>query len=160
MDHLSYPDFLNTDFGHWLDERMNADQTDVIHDLLAYLAEQMIAMNKEKQGEIKGFLTWLERDIGANVDDLSNKTKLTAYHEHDFNTLLDVLRQNRRRLTINPDTRTAQEAIEREFTASLTKLTPLKAKIAATDRVIDLIVYRLYGLTEDEVALVEETTST
>ncbi|MBI4551630.1 MAG: hypothetical protein HY710_05135 [Candidatus Latescibacteria bacterium] len=160
MPILSYPDFLNTDFGHWLDERMNTDQTDVVHDLLAYLAERMTAMNKEQRTEVKGFLTWLERDIGANVDDLSNKTKLTAYHEHDFNTFLDVLRQNRRRLTINPDTRTAQEAIEHEFTTSLTKLTPLKAKIAATDHVINFVVYRLYGLTEDEVALVEETTST
>jgi hypothetical protein len=27
---------------------------------------------------------------------------------------------------------------------------------AATDRLIDLIVYRLYGLTEEEVAVVEE----
>ena len=29
------------------------------------------------------------------------------------------------------------------------------ARIAATDRLIDLIVYRLYGLTEEEVAVVE-----
>lgn len=155
MDQLFYPDFLNTDFGRWLDERMNADQTDVVHDLLAYLAEQMIAMNKEKQAEIKGFLSWLERAIGAKIDDLSNKTKLTAYHEHDFNTILDVLRQNHRKLAVNPDIRAVQETIEREFTASLTKLAPLKARIAATDRLIDLIVYRLYGLTEDEVQIVE-----
>jgi len=32
---------------------------------------------------------------------------------------------------------------------------PLKARLAATDRLIDLIVYRLYGLTEEEVATVE-----
>jgi hypothetical protein len=31
----------------------------------------------------------------------------------------------------------------------------LVARIAATDRLIDLIVYRLYGLTEEEVAIVE-----
>ena len=31
----------------------------------------------------------------------------------------------------------------------------LLARIAATDRLIDLIVYRLYGLTEEEVAVVE-----
>jgi hypothetical protein len=35
------------------------------------------------------------------------------------------------------------------------KLRPLLARIAATDRLIDLIVYRLYGLTEEEVAVVE-----
>jgi hypothetical protein len=31
----------------------------------------------------------------------------------------------------------------------------LVARIAATDRLIDLIVYRLYGLTEGEIAIVE-----
>ena len=41
----------------------------------------------------------------------------------------------------------------------MAKLTPLKAKIAATDRLIDLIVYRLYGLTEEEIAIVEGTVS-
>jgi len=45
--------------------------------------------------------------------------------------------------------------IETEFSASMAKLTPLKARIAATDRLIDRIVYRLYGLTEEEIALVE-----
>jgi hypothetical protein len=131
------------------------EQADVVHDLLAFLAEQMIEMNKKKQAEVKGFLTWLEREIDAKIDDLSNKTKLRAYHEHDFEALLDVLRQNRRKLSVNPDTRSIQEATEREFNQSMTKLGPLKAKIAATDRLIDLVVYRLYGLTEEEIAIVE-----
>jgi hypothetical protein len=34
-------------------------------------------------------------------------------------------------------------------------LLPLKARLAATDRLIDRVVYRLYGLTEEEVARVE-----
>ena len=34
-------------------------------------------------------------------------------------------------------------------------LTPLKARIKATDNLIDEIVYRLYGLTEDEIKIVE-----
>jgi hypothetical protein len=93
------------------------------------------------------------------VDDLSNKTKVKAYHEGDFEALLAVLRQNRRKLTVNPDIRAVQEAVEREFSDSVGKMTPLKAKIAATDRLIDLIVYRLYGLTEEEVAVVEGSIS-
>lgn len=131
------------------------ERADVVHDLLGFLAGQMIEMNKHKQTEVKGFITWLERAIGAKVDDLNNKTKVKVYHEHDFETLLAVLKQNRRKLTADPDTRTIQDAIEREFNASIAKLTPLKAKIAATDRLIDLIVCRLYGLTADEIAIVE-----
>lgn len=34
-------------------------------------------------------------------------------------------------------------------------LAPTLAAIAATDRLIDLVVYRLYGLTDDEIDLVE-----
>lgn len=34
-------------------------------------------------------------------------------------------------------------------------LAQVQARIAATDRLIDLIVYRLYALTEDEVAVME-----
>jgi len=158
VDQLLYPDFPNTDLGRWLDARLNADQADVAHDLLAHLAEQMIALNKEKLAEVKGFLTWLERQVGAKVDDLSNKTKVRAYHDHDFDTLVSVLRSNRRKLTVDPDSRPVQEAIAREFNESLAKLTPLKERIAATDRLIDLIVYRLYGLTDEEVAIVEGAT--
>ncbi len=69
--------------------------------------------------------------------------------------MLHVLSQNRRRLSVDPELRTVQESVEKEYATSMEKLTPLKAKIAATDRLIDLIVYRLYGLTKKEIAIVE-----
>jgi len=36
-------------------------------------------------------------------------------------------------------------------------LLPLEAQIAFTDQLIDQIVYRLYGLTPDEIRIVEGT---
>jgi hypothetical protein len=50
------------------------EKSDVVHDLLAFLAEKMVDMNKEKQQEIKGFLGWLEGYLGAKVEDLTPKT--------------------------------------------------------------------------------------
>jgi len=47
-------------------------------------------------------------------------------------SLLGILRKNRRKLSLNPTTRAAQEPIETEFSASMVKLTPLKAKITAS----------------------------
>jgi hypothetical protein len=41
------------------------EQSDVVHDLLAFLAERMLEMNKQKQQEIKGFLGWLEGEVGS-----------------------------------------------------------------------------------------------
>ena len=43
-----------------------------------------------KNEEIKGFLKWFEREIGAEIDSLANKTTIKEYHEHDFNQLLEV----------------------------------------------------------------------
>jgi hypothetical protein len=48
--------------------------------------------------------------------------------------------------------RLAEARIERERTV-------IGHQISATDRQIDALVYELYGLTEDEIAIVEETTA-
>jgi hypothetical protein len=152
---------LNADWQ--LPERGPVEQSDVVHDLLAHLAERMIAMNREKQAEVRGFLAWLEREVGAPIDDLARRTHLRNYlgdyqkgELHlALEDLLDILRQNRRRIQVDPAARAFQEQLAREYEASLDKLLPLKARLAATDQLIDLIVYRLYGLTGDEVAVVE-----
>jgi len=66
-----------------------------------------------------------------------------------------VLRQNRRKLAVDPSKRAFQEHLQAEYAASLDKLLPLKALLAATDRLIDQVVYLLYGLTDEEIAVVE-----
>ncbi|MGB7545762.1 MAG: hypothetical protein WBL92_09210, partial [Methanothrix sp.] len=60
------------------------ERSDVAHDLLAFLAERKLEMNKQKQQEIRGFLGWLERFVGAKVEDLTPKTRLQGYYEHDY----------------------------------------------------------------------------
>ncbi len=131
------------------------ERSDVVHDLLAHLAEEMIRMNKEKQEEIRGFLAWLEDFIGARIDDLSNKTKVSAYYEIDFSELLSILKKNKRKLACDPSRRAFSEDLRREYSASMEKLSPLIARIEKVDRLIDQVVYRLYGLTEAEIAIVE-----
>jgi hypothetical protein len=49
-----------------------------------------------------------------------------------------------------------QVLLKKEFAASRTVLLPLKARLAATDQLIDQVVYRLYELTEEEIEVVEE----
>ena len=55
------------------------EQSDVVHDLLAFLAEEMTTLHKEKQAEVKGFLTWLEGYLGVGINDLRNKTRVKEY---------------------------------------------------------------------------------
>jgi hypothetical protein len=138
------------------------EQVDVIHDLLACLAEQMVDINKEKQAEAKGFLDWLAGYTGLPIEDWRLKTVVEAYWDHPWDEVQRPLRENRRAIEKasgrNVEGREALEDIEREFEKSIAKLNPLLQRIASTDRLIDLIVYRLYGLTEEEVAIVEGRT--
>jgi hypothetical protein len=41
------------------------------------------------------------------------------------------------------------------FEKSLSKLLPLKDKLRKTDWLINRIVYRLYGLTDEEIEIIE-----
>ncbi len=45
--------------------------------------------------------------------------------------------------------------IQRGYEASLAALIPIKRNLARTDALIDKIVYRLYGLTDEEIELIE-----
>jgi len=140
--------------GNFISEQ---EKSDVVHDLLAFLAEKMLAMNKQKQTEIKGFLGWLESYLGAKVEDLTPKTKLQSYYQHDYESFLAVLKKNGKKLAIDPSRREPAEVLKAEFGGSLSKLSPLRERIRQTDELIDALVYKLYGLTEDEIKIVEGT---
>jgi hypothetical protein len=131
------------------------EKSDSVHDLLAFLAERMRKMNKQKQQEIRGFLGWLEGYVGAKVENLTPKTKLQSYYEHDYVGLMAVLKKNKKKLQIDPARREPAEALKAEFEGSMGKLGPLRERIRQTDELIDQVVYKLYGLTEEEISIVE-----
>ena len=123
----------------------------------------MIDLNRAKAEEMRGFLTWLDRHTGGTLDDLPGKTRIQGYPGNyqkgdpplPFDELLDVLVKNKRKLSKDPTGRAFRERLVREYTASVEKVRPLTRELAFTDRVIDQIVYRLYGLTDDEIRIVE-----
>ncbi|MDD1414509.1 Eco57I restriction-modification methylase domain-containing protein [Dolichospermum sp. ST_con] len=155
---------LLTQIDHHLNQQPS--EADVIHDFLAYLAEQMIELNKQKQTEIKGFLTWLERFIGADIDNLTNKSKIQNYlgdyykqtqsdNHLTLDELIEILNKNKKKLKIDMTTRKEQETLEKEYQSSLNTLLPIKKQLKQCDWLIDEIVYRLYGLTEEEKAIIQ-----
>ena len=141
-------------------------EADVIHDLLAYLAEQMIELNQQKQTEIKGFLTWLARLIGTDIDNLTNKSKIQNYlgdyykqkqadNHLTLDELIDILNKNKKKLKIDISGRKEQETLAKEYQASLNTLLPIKKQLKQCDWLIDEIVYKLYKLTLEEKAIIE-----
>ena len=131
------------------------ERSDIVHDLLGFLAAQMLEMNKAKGEEIRGFLHWLEQEIGVEIEALKNKTAIRGYFDLSFDRLVDVLRKNRRCIAVDLSSRSFQESLRRELTASCAKINPLLTRIQSTDALIDQVVYQLYSLTDEEIAVVE-----
>ncbi len=162
-------DPLNKDFQ--LDSNAPSEQSDVVHDLLAFLAEQMIELNRQKQEKMRAFLKWLEAELEVQVDKkghtgieaLTGKTKLKNYlgdyqkgeEALPFDELWEILRKNKRRVGKNLSPAFMQ-AVEHVYDENLSALLPVKERLCLTDELIDQIVYRLYGLTEEEIRIVEE----
>jgi hypothetical protein len=149
----------------FVEARLNAtpEEADIIHDLLAYVAQQMIDLNKLKQIETKRFLGWLEGMLKVSIDEMTGKSKLRHYigdyqkgeSEVSQEELEDILYKNRSKLRISLSDARPMAKIRDEYEKSLAVLRPLKSRLAWTDSLIDQIVYRLYGLTDEEIRIVE-----
>jgi hypothetical protein len=141
-----------------------------VHDLLAFLAEEMIRLNQEKQAEMRSFLSWLEAELQVRPDKkgrtgleaLTGKTKLKNYlgdyqkgePELPFGELWEILKKNKSRIG-RPLSQEFMAELREAYERSLAKLRPVKERLRLTDALIDQIVYRLYGLTEEEIRTVE-----
>ena len=88
------------------------------------------------------------------MEDLTPKTKLQSYYDHNYESFLAVLKKNGKKLAIDPARREPAETLRAEFEGSVGKLGPLREKIRQTDELIDAVVYRLYGLTQEEIRIV------
>jgi hypothetical protein len=64
-------------------------------------------------------------------------------------------KKNSKKLAVDPARREPAEALRAELEGSMGKLLPLRELIRKTDELIDATVYRLYGLTEEEIRIVE-----
>lgn len=153
------------------------EESDVVHDLLAHLAERMIELNKQKQAEMKRFLGWMEKTLtpnpsptgrgaggeGSLLDNLTGKSKVKNYlgdyqkgeGELPFEELEEILFKNRNKLGVSLSDSRLMAKLREEYEKSLAVLRPIKSALKWTDDLIDQIVYRLYGLTEEEIAIVE-----
>jgi restriction endonuclease TaqI-like protein len=147
------------------------EESDVVHDLLAFLAEEMIRLNKEKRVEQQEFLDWLvstlkilpDKEGRTGIDVLIGKAKLADYPgdyqkgEPQLATdeLLEILRKNKNRLSVSLSDAGLVERVRKMYEESLQRVLPMKEKLRKTDALIDAVVYRLYGLTEEEIKVVE-----
>jgi hypothetical protein len=123
----------------------------------------MTSLNEKRATETSRFLEWLAHELRTEIDELTGKDSLRNYSgdyqqneaELSFGAFYDVLFRNRGKTAANLSDKAFEARVQREYEASLGVLLPIKEQLAHTDRLIDLIVYKLYGLTEEEIAIVE-----
>lgn len=109
-------------------------------------ADQMLSLNKELQ-EVNGkFQRNIKREF--SLEKLSKK--LENWYSHSFSDFLTDLKKLKAELTLSQ-----KAEWEDYFVLEQQKATALKNQITKTDAEIDQMVYELYGLTEDEIAIVE-----
>jgi hypothetical protein len=159
----------------FVEERLSAEpeQADVIYDLLAHLAERMIAMHQQKQERVEAF--WLDLEGVTDADTFEalsehGKWEASLWEAKACRPFVDKESRSTRHLDEslgwNEDCFKVFAKMLAESISNLSKVIgvyrdhhpdfrALVRRIAATDHLIDLIVYQLYGLTEEEIAVVE-----
>ena len=84
------------------------------------------------------------------IDNISKK--LRNWHKLEFKEFLTELKKAKVKLSLSEEAEWMQYFNEQKQNAQ-----ELKAKIEKTDKEIDQLVYELYGLTEEEIKIVEES---
>ena len=116
-------------------------------DRLSVLADQMLSSNEQLQQKRQRFLHRLEESLDVQ--------KITAALEHfdelEFKGFNAELKKQKVTLSL-----AQQDEWEDHFNQYKADCNALFAQITASDKEIDQMVYKLYGLTEDEISIIEK----
>lgn len=110
-------------------------------------AEKMISLNKELQELSQKFQRTIQRKF--ELEELPKK--LQDWHLLSYKDFIKELAKKKVKLSL-----TEEAEWEEYFNQESKKGIELKAQIDATDKQIDQMVYELYGLTQEEIDIVEK----
>lgn len=113
---------------------------------LSVLVNRMLSLNKDLQSKRARFL----RRLQDNLPDIKLTGTLETFDTLDFAGFVAELKKQKIKLSL-----VQQDEWEEYFAQYKSALNDLSAQISATDRGIDSRVYALYGLTEDEIKVIE-----
>jgi type I restriction-modification system DNA methylase subunit len=113
-------------------------------------AEQMLSLNNELQEFSQKFQRTLQRKFELE----SLPKKLQNWYLLPYADFIKELSKRKIKLSLSEEAEW-----EDYFLQESKKILALKTDIDATDKEIDKMVYELYGLTEEEIAIVEEATA-
>jgi hypothetical protein len=110
--------------------------------------DSIINLNKDLQEQSQKFQRTIQRKF--ELDDLPKK--LQDWYLLSYSEFIKELAKKKIKLSLS------QEAEwEDYFTTEAKKVNALKTQIETTDKAIDAMVYELYGLSEEEIEIVEKS---
>ncbi|MBO4351359.1 MAG: hypothetical protein J6A01_10485, partial [Proteobacteria bacterium] len=113
---------------------------------LSSLADAQLAANEQLQKYTQKFLNRVQSTLGvAKVTE-----KLSEFYKYDFSVFQSELKKQKIKLSLRE-----QDDWEEYFNGYRQDCTRLLLEIEENDRQIDKLVYDLYGLTDEEIAIVE-----
>ena len=112
------------------------------------LADKMLSLNKDLQAKRARFLQLLQN----NLPGIKITNALEAFDTLDFAGFVAELKKQKIKLSLSQ-----QDEWLDFFDKYKTTCEELKSSIAATDKEINSRVYALYGLTQDERRLIEQS---
>jgi type I restriction-modification system DNA methylase subunit len=114
---------------------------------LEQFADKMLLLHSDIETRRRQFLT----RMSDNFDHFKITGILERFDELEFSNLLAELKKQRILIPIKN-----QQDWREHFTSYQTKCREITKQIAETDQEIDQLVYQLYGLTDDEIEIVEK----
>lgn len=111
------------------------------------LADKMLTLNGEMQQKVSRFL----RRITETYNLEKTTATLETFYTLSFSDFVKELGKQKLKLTL-----VQKDELEDYFNAYQSECQSLKTAIATTDHEIDRMVYALYGLTDEEVKVVEK----
>ncbi|PWA06834.1 Eco57I restriction-modification methylase domain-containing protein [Flavobacterium psychrotolerans] len=110
-------------------------------------ADLMLTLNKELQEQSQKFQRTLQREFLLE----SLPKKLQDWYLLSYADFIKELEKQKVKLSLSQ-----KAEWEDYFTNEATKLNSIKTQINTTDKAIDTMVYELYGLSEEEIEIVEK----
>ncbi|MFY8187543.1 MAG: hypothetical protein ACOVLC_06230 [Flavobacterium sp.] len=112
------------------------------------LGETMLMLNQDVKEQTQKF----QRSLQRKFEGLEINKKLENWYELSFAEFIKELGKKKIKLSLSEEAEW-----EDYFLQEQQKAVTLKNEIDATDKEIDQMVYALYGLTEEEIEIVEKS---
>lgn len=119
------------------------------------LGRELYAATGELLRERHGFRAWLGELVGASTKELAGHTRLDQPDSLEAAEILEILRRNRGKLTLDPSSRAFRDRLALEHERHVEKASALLAEIGSAEATANDAIFDLYGVTAAQRTMVE-----